>query len=184
MELETDFSIRPIRTEDYVKGFKTGHESFQPLKTFLNNQAVDFQQKLVAQTYVCVHLDNGADTGRVFAYMTLTCSEIDITNGIDMDDTPNAVRYNSMPALKIARLAVDSRHRKNGIGEQLVYIALSLAHDDIAPISGCRFLVTDAKPQAIDFYHRCGFTLLDTPENTNADCPVMFLDIYKNITSN
>ena len=84
---------------------------------------------------------------------------------------------NSLPAIKIARLAVDSRFRSNAIGENLISHALSIAIEQIAPAVGCRFMITDAKQQAVDFYLKQGFILLDTEDNKLRDEPIMFFDL-------
>ncbi|MGI2181059.1 GNAT family N-acetyltransferase [Shewanella oncorhynchi] len=182
MELGVDFIFRPLQPTDKLKPFKSGAAEFQPLKTFLLDQAENFQTALVAQTFVCSLLDNDVDIGRIIAYITLTCSEIDIRDGIELADCPHAHRYDSMPALKIARLAVDSRYQRgHGLGRLLVDLAVACAYDKIAPYSGCRFLVTDAKRKAMDFYHKVGFTLLDTPTNHQNESPIMFLDLFKNL---
>lgn len=83
-----------------------------------------------------------------------------------------------MPAVKIARLAVDSRYRGKGIGDQLVALSIAIVTDLIAPYIGCRFIITDAKQHAIGFYQKLGFTLLNT--DLQQDAPAMFIDILAN----
>lgn len=192
MEVNVDYVIRALRSSDRLKSFKTGHEAFKPLKAFLVNQAWDFDSSSVAKTYVavkvqkspngepCIAQDGSFEEARdtcVLAFITVTCSEIDIRNGYELDDCPFANRYSSLPALKIARLAVDARYRGQGIGDELVALSLALASDVIAPAVGCRFVVTDAKPEAVGFYKKVGFTQLDTDENNQAETPVMFVDL-------
>lgn len=139
---------------------------------------------MVAQTYVVTENGIGED-GRdkkndVVGYITLTCSEIDLENGYQIADCQYANRYPTMPALKIARLAVDCRHRNKGIGELLVGMALAIAQDEIAPSAGCRFVVTDAKQDAVGFYERQGFTRIDSEANLQREQPVMFVDLQIN----
>jgi GNAT superfamily N-acetyltransferase len=178
MELGKDYIIRLISPQDNVKNFRTGDAAFRPLKTFLQNQAVDFQTALVAQTYVAVLLDEkDTDTGKIIGFITLTCSEVDLRNGYTIDDCPHANKYDSLPAVKIARLAVDSRYRWKGIGETLVSLAVTIAIEIIAPQIGRRFLITDSKPQAVTFYERNGFVFLDTDSNREKENPVMFMDL-------
>lgn len=185
MEFGVDYIIRPISPADKVNPFKTGRQDLQPLKAFLRNQASDFQQAMIAQTYVCIELDKTKvkdeykDQGKIIAYVTLTCSELDITNGYVVEDCPYANRYDYLPAVKIARLAVDSRFQGKKLGRVLVQLALDIAIEDIYPTVGCRFVVTDAKPTAVDFYKREGFTFLDTDENKKRENPIMFIDLFK-----
>jgi GNAT superfamily N-acetyltransferase len=187
MELGQDYAIRQIAPSDKVKSFKTGSPQAQPLGKFLVDDAVDLHQQSISKTYVAVCLSEKDGVlvenmdATVLGYITVTCSEIDIRNGHALADAPAAMRYNSLPALKIARLCVDHRRRGEKIGEELLNLALAIATDQIAPTAGCRFLVTDSKQDAIRFYLKNGFTLLDTPENRQKDTPIMFLDILPHI---
>lgn len=81
--------------------------------------------------------------------------------------------------MKIARLAVDQRIRGRGYGEAMVQFAISIAKQDVMPRIGCRFLIAEAKPDALPFYEKIGFTVLDTEKNKDRKLPVVFLDIHK-----
>ncbi len=176
MEFGKDYTVRPICAEDITGRFKSGGAAFQPLKSFLKNQALDFQIAHVAQTYAALVLgDDGLY--QVIGYLTLTCSEIDLRNGYEIDDCPYANSYDSMPAVKVARLAIDSRYQGQDIGQTFIDLAIATAVEDIAPKVGCRFLVTDSKPEAVGFYEKMGFTFLDTEENRENDNPIMFIDL-------
>jgi len=171
MTASFSYSIRKLHIEDSINSFKTGNPLFTPLKTFLKNHAKEFQQSHVAQTYVAVNENT------VLGFITLTCSEIDLRNGYELKDCEHANSYDSLPAIKIARLAVDSRYRGKAIGENLMSHALSLAIEQIAPIVGCRFIIADAKQEAVAFYLKQGFTLLDSEDNKQREEPIMFFDL-------
>lgn len=187
-----DYVIRELKPSDRINSFKTGAAAFAPLKSFLRNQAKDFHTGNIAKTYVAIKLlvDKDVpviepvedDVSGILGYLTLTCSEIDIRNGYALEDCQYANRYESLPAVKIARLAVDERYRGVRVGENLVSIALAIAADVIAPAVGCRFVVTDAKSEAVKFYTRTGFTLLDTDVNRQSETPVMFIDLLPLMT--
>lgn len=170
-----DYSFRQLDANDSTKAFKSGDPEFAPLKGFLKNQALEFQNARIAITYVAVREDAAQPV--VIGFITLICSEIDIRNGYEVTDSEHANRYETLPAVKIARLAVDARYREAGLGKQLVDIAIALATDQISSVVGCRFLVTDAKKPAVSFYERNGFTVLDTEENRGNATPIMFLDL-------
>ncbi len=51
---DDNFSLEPLSKQNDVKNFKMGDNAFQPLKTFLQKQALDFQLSLIAQTYVAI----------------------------------------------------------------------------------------------------------------------------------
>lgn len=181
MALGVDFVVRPISVLDSVNNFKTGHKAFLPLKTFLKKQAKGFQRSMLAQTYVCVEIDSqGEEHNKIIAYISLTCSEIDLRNSYEFEDCTYANQYDSLPAIKIARLAVDNRYHGQGVGSILVNITTAIALDEIAPVAGCRFVMTDAKQGAVDFYKKQDFTLLGTSENLEVAEPVMFMDLLRN----
>ncbi len=100
----------------------------------------------------------------------------------DVEDCPQANRYDVLPAVKIARLAVDKNYREHGIGKMLMRFAVSLCVNVIIEQVGCRFLITDSKEDSITFYERCGFTMLDTESNRNSEHPIMFVDLKKLVT--
>ncbi|MCF6252421.1 MAG: GNAT family N-acetyltransferase [Methylococcaceae bacterium] len=169
---DSSYFIRKLESTDSVQRFKAGKESFVPLKTFLKKQAKQFQQSNLAQTYVAVTSEK-----IVIGYITLTCSEIDLKEGYELSDCITANNYEFLPAVKIARLAVDSRYRKNGIGVNLLEYAVAIIKDKVAENVGCRFVVTDAKTEAIGFYKNQGFTLLDSEDNGTIEHHLMFLDL-------
>jgi GNAT superfamily N-acetyltransferase len=169
---DSDYYLRKLADSDSVQSFKVGSESFLPLKTFLQKQAKPFQQASIAQTYVAV-----TDNNAVIGFVTLTCSEIDLQNGYDLSDCHHANNYEFLPAVKIARLAVDSRYRSSGIGSTLIAYTIALIQDKIAENVGCRFIVTDAKSEAVNFYEKHGFVLLDSEGNQSTEHQLMFLDL-------
>lgn len=178
--MPSNFYIEPLSVKNDVKQFAMGDQAFQPLKTFLQNQALDFQNSLIAQTYVVVkNSDKNQNIRKVVGYITLTCSEIDLQDFYDVEDCPQANRYDVLPAVKIARLAVDKNYREYGIGKMLIQFAVSLCVNVIIEQVGCRFLITDSKEDSITFYERCGFTVLDTESNRNSEHPIMFVDLKK-----
>jgi len=171
-----DFVIRRLTPSDNTNGFKTGDAVFQPLKTFFVKQAQEFHQHGIATTYVAA---GKMSADKILGFATLVASEIDIRGGYVVDTPEHANRYASLPAVKLARLAVDSRYRGNHIGEALVDFCLAIVAENVAPHVGCRFLVTDAKQPAVGFYEKLGFTLLDTDDNRAGQTPVMFIDLLK-----
>lgn len=180
MDDETQFIIRKLRIEDPVN-ISSGSPSFGPLKIFLKRQAKQFQTSRIAITYIVgiADNDNNEKIIKTIGYITITNSEIDVQESYSLTDCPHANKYSSLPAIKIARLMMDSHYRGNRIGTHLINHVLTLISDEIAPRVGCRFLITDAKQDAISFYEKIGFSLLDTDNNKAKPEPIMFLDLYK-----
>lgn len=176
------FVLRQIQQMDDSKNFSLGDSSYTPLKIFLIKNAYDFHQYEIAKTYVLV--DQNPKTTRVWAYLTLMNSEIDLSgiepnNNRRPQETHATLRYTSFPSVKIARFAVDKNMQGQGIGKQLLLWCINYTKLNIMPNVGCRFLAVDAKKQSINFYKRCGFNLLKPESDQLGEHPLMFYDLYK-----
>ena len=168
-----DLELRLLEPGDSFAGFSLGDAAFNPLKTFLKRDAKKFAEQLLAQTYVFT------DGQRIVAFITLVCGEIAAENEVEIADLDGAeFRYDHYPAIKIARLAVSTRYRKNSLGQSLVDFSLGRTKE-VADIAGCRFVVVDAKRPSVGFYEKCGFRELDTDENRARSEPIMFIDLKK-----
>ena len=65
-----------------------------------------------------------------------------------------------LPVLRLARLGVDVRAQRLGIGQALLRHVLGLAIEQRDRL-GCVGVLTDAKPAAVAFYERLGFQALE-----------------------
>lgn len=173
-----EFRLRPLSTDDNFKSLKSGSEAFAPLKQFAKTRAHKYEQANLARTYIIRDEENM----RVAAYVTLVCSEVVSKDALLNGESDPIFPYEHYPAVKIARLLVDERYRgenRRGLGTILVDFALGIARTEICPAIGCRFVVVDSKKEAVKFYERCGFTVVDTPTNRNRAEPIMFIDLHK-----
>ncbi|MEO6041718.1 MAG: GNAT family N-acetyltransferase [Croceibacterium sp.] len=173
---ELSVVVKQIEPGDRLTGLSLGDAAFTPLKTFLQRHAQKYEAQSLARTYAAIRGDNQ----KVAGYVTLVCGEVVTDDGDDLLHEPGLrYLYNHYPAVKIARLAVDKELAGAGLGRALVKLALGQAKRIVCPAVGCRFVVVDSKSQAVKFYEKCGFTLLDTPANRERDEPVMFIDLNK-----
>ena len=169
------FFIREISKDDKVGSLSLGDANFKPLKSFLKNQSKELHSNNITKTYVLV---DSKEPLKVVGFISLVCSEITID---DTQKPKNVIcigRYDIFPAVKIARLAVSSKLQKNGLGGALIEHAIGIVKKYIMPYIGCRYLLVDSKPNAIKFYEKRGFSLLDDDENKNTENPLMFLDMH------
>lgn len=174
--MDLDLDIRLIRPGDRLTGLSLGHADFTPLKTFLQRHALEYEQQSLARTYAAFQ----ADPQKVLGYITLVCGEVVTDDGHDGLIEGVDYRYRQYPAVKIARLAVDtSLQRRAGLGRHLVDLALGTARREVCPSVGCRFVMVESKRAAVKFYEKCGFTMLNTPANKERNEPVMFVDLSK-----
>lgn len=82
-----------------------------------------------------------------------------------------------LPILRIARLAVDEKYQRHGIGRLLLRAMLELAMD-MRDRLGCVGVVVDAKPDAVTFYSSLGFAAFELSSGALGDRPdpvAMFL---------
>jgi GNAT superfamily N-acetyltransferase len=84
-----------------------------------------------------------------------------------------------VPALRLARLAVDERAQGRGLGKELLKFVFGLART-LARDDGCVGVLVDAKPEAVEFYRQYGFDFIELVAGQVGDRPApvsMFLEL-------
>ena len=94
------------------------------------------------------------ERGKILGFVTVAAAEVEIA-GLPVSRRKGLPSY-PLPALRIARLAVDSRAQGRGVGAELLKQALILARRTAEAV-GCVGVVVDAKADAVAFYERYGF---------------------------
>lgn len=146
------FELRELSPSDGCNALSLGDQAFTPLKSFLRKEAKKLHQEHLARTFVLVR--RGEAT--VLAYITTLCTHVAVQQfGEPM--VLDGFRYKDYPAIKLARLAVDSSLKRQGIGSQLVDFVIGLITEHVMPYTGCRFLVVDSKNESVNFYLSKGF---------------------------
>ncbi|MGB9941101.1 GNAT family N-acetyltransferase [Methanosarcina sp.] len=79
-------------------------------------------------------------------YITLATDTIG-TKEIYVSDGLKRYKYSKYPGIKIARLAVDSRFEKRGIGTYLLFAGIGKALS-ICNSVGCRYILVDSKKES------------------------------------
>ncbi|MDX2021550.1 MAG: GNAT family N-acetyltransferase [Deltaproteobacteria bacterium] len=141
--------IRPLTKEDDRRDFCCGHPS---LDRFFEHYAGQNQFKLhLAVTYVA------ASEGRIIGFATVAASSIEAVS-LPSDLRKRLPTY-PLPILRLARLGVDLREQRKGIGRALLQhvCKIALAQRDQL---GCVGLLVDAKPESEIFYKKLGFAAL------------------------
>jgi len=147
-----DQHLVPLTEHHEPAGFDCGNDQ---LNAWLVDHALASQRADLARTYLALDGDD------VAGYVSLT------SGSIRQEHAPK--RYargmprHPIPTILIARLAVDLRHQRQGLGSRLLAEALrrAVAASDTA---AARIVVVDAiDDRAAAFYRRWGF--LDGPES-------------------
>lgn len=141
--------IRPLRKADHRTDFRSGDPD---LDVFFHRFAGQNQfRHHIGVTYVAT------DDQTILGYLTVASGSIEI------DELSGAVRLPPnypLPILRVGRLAVDNRFQGRGIGKQRLRYAFLLALQQ-RELTGCVGIIVDAKHNAIPFYQRFGFQLLE-----------------------
>ncbi|MEA2003928.1 MAG: GNAT family N-acetyltransferase [archaeon] len=137
------------------------------LNAFLKEDALENQKELVNKTFLCYHFN------QLVGYITFT------TDIIEKEEVQKEGRirvpYKEYPAIKIARLAVDKKYERRGVGEFLLLAAVGKALK-MSDYVGCRFITVDSKQDSIGFYEKRGRFEL-AKKQKNKPYPTMYLDI-------
>ena len=138
--------IEKLQQHHAVEAFDCGRED---LNRFLQKHALQNQHSGGSQTYV------GLSDETVIGYYALA------VGSVEQEQAPERVKKglakHSIPIMLLARLAVDLRWQKQGVGAALLKNA-TLRTLQAADIAGIRALVVHAKDEAAKkFYERFDF---------------------------
>jgi len=143
--------IRALARDDDRSGFSCGQAD---LDRFLEHYAGQNQFKLhLAVTYVALV------QGRIVGFATVAPSSIERASVPSARLRKRLPSY-PLPIVRLARLGVDTRAQRLGIGRALLRHVLGLALEQRDRL-GCVGVVTDAKPDAVPFYESLGFQALE-----------------------
>ena len=169
-----DYYIQDLTPESNLEAFKCADGD---LNDFLMDEAKDYQTELLAKTYLVVNEENGD----LIAYFSL------LNDTVRLEDTekstanrinrkiPNSKRRRHYPALKIGRLAVDTRYARMGFGEEILRTIRTMFRYDNR--TGCRFLTVDALASATGFYQAKGNFRFFTDKDKDDDTQLMYFDL-------
>jgi GNAT superfamily N-acetyltransferase len=170
-----EVAITQLSSDDLtiLHKFSCGDED---LDDFLKNDAWRLQTEKVATTYIAVDAQ-----GALAGYFSLLADSVQLQTrerkklGLTSDDHP------FVPALKIARLAVNEQHQGSGVGLLMTKACYYMAQT-VAKTAGCRLLTVDAYPAALDFYLRLGFKPNRAGQYKDREHPSLRLDVFESKT--
>lgn len=119
------------------------------LNNFLQLQANQQHKKDQARTYV---IEDLARPSHIVGFYTLTMNKVDLSELPDKYSGRNDYVIGGL----IARLGVDCRYQKQGVGERLLIDALFRLLQ-ASEISGFPVITVDAKEGMVEFYLKYGF---------------------------
>lgn len=162
--LRDDVTIFPLSVRHNTDSFNcTNHD----LNDFLKNDALENQEQMVSRTYVCSYKN------QLVGFYTLTTDIIEVKH-VEETHQWDGYKHKRYPAIKIARLSVDSRFERKGVGRLLISAAVGIALN-VSKYVGCRYITVDAKQEAIEFYEKHGFIIVKKTRSKNE--PTLYLNI-------
>ena len=135
------------------------------LNDFLKNDALNDQINMISRTSLCFWNDE------LVGFFTLVADTIEAKSVIDGLEH---YEYRKYPGVKIARLAVDSRFERRGIGTYLLLAAIGKTLS-VSENIGCRYILVDSKKNSIGFYQKNEFKLVEKYKNRE------FVPMYLNM---
>ena len=155
----------PLAKRHNLVSFESANED---LNDFLKNDAITDQNWLVSKTYLCCWKKS------IAGYITLITDTLEV-KVVDKEDSIKGYPYRKYPCVRIARLAVDKKFERRGIGRFLMLAAIGMALDVSSKI-GCRYITVDSKPESVGFYKKHGFKLIE--KYLDSDFPKMYMNMY------
>lgn len=148
--------ILPLHVGHDRKGFDCGDAE---LDAWFAQVARQHKEKGVSATFVAVA---DATSTEVLGFYAISLAELVTT---DLSPPQRKKLPARVPVFRLGRLATARAHQGKGIGEAMLFDAIDRVTRIAAEVGGIG-LVVNAKPSAVDFYHRYGFArMTDHPRN-------------------
>ena len=144
----------PLGTPHKREDFSCGKE---PLDLYFRRQvSQDIKRKLSA----CFVLEGDGNT--VKGYYTLSNDSVPLAIVPDKIRHKMPASYTNLPTTLLGRLAVDTRFRRQGLGELLLMDALQRCYDLSEQIGSMSVIVDPLDAEAAAFYKQYGFIALES----------------------
>ena len=160
---------RSATSDDDRGGFRSGNVDLD--RFFLRYAGQNQFRHHIGTTYIAVDT-----SGFIGGFATVTPSEI---APAAVPRKRHRLPHYPLPVLRLARLAVDERAKRRGVGSLLLRSVIALACR-MADDFGYAVVLVDAKPEAVAFYEKLGFLPLEAVSGELGDRPEplpMFLEI-------
>lgn len=158
---------RPLRAGDDRSAFECGRES---LDQWFHRRAWDNQLANVTRTSVVCD----GDTGRIIGYVSLSAAQIERGH---LPKPAQRNRPDPIPAILLARLAVDRTRQGEGLSRSLMFYALTTAVR-LARDLGCFCVLTHPLDDGVRaFYARFGFE--DLPYDPHRAMAVRIVELER-----
>ena len=142
-------SIKEIQRKSLLKNFDCGIEQ---LNEFLSRYAIKNDELGIGRTFIALNSSN-----HILGYFTLATAQVAYQE--IPDECKGKLPKYPIPALRIARLAVNEELQGNEIGKWLLSQVFIKAVQ-VSDITGLYLIIVDAKETSKSFYEYYGFQRL------------------------
>lgn len=163
----------PLSSNYRLLDFKSSRQEYNE---FLIKEAIQMQNIGVSNTQLLLNNTNGD----IIAYFSLCMASVRLKNEEKESHNLSDVCFNSIPAVKIGKLAVDEKYLKRGFGSYMInlIIGISASINSLYGV-GCRFIVVDVdisenNNELIEFYKKNGFKYNDSYKSNNTTISMRF----------
>lgn len=148
-----------------------------PLNTFLSDDAIEYDEEQYGITY----LIKGERAGAIWAFFTIKA------NGIQVYNSSEEV-LSAVPVIEIARIAVDHRIQRRGVGRKVFYDHIMPKVRAVAGLVAVKAIIVFVESDnvgGIKFYEALGFVKAaeevqqKIAESFNEDCDLYVLELKK-----
>ncbi len=141
-----------VETDEFLEGFKSADrrrikKHSKDMEDYLKIEAMDEQNMGLSKTYLLV------SDGELIAYFSL-CNDAVRLEFEERNEL--GFPYSTIPAMKIARLAVSTKHQRSGIGKAILQLSVLKALD-VREHSGVALITLDCYEHRRSYYKRFGF---------------------------
>jgi GNAT superfamily N-acetyltransferase len=150
------FRLQPLSAGHDRSSFACGEDA---LDRYLKTQATQDIRRRIASCFVAIE----AATGQLAAYYTIAAAGIPTTE-LPPDLIKRLPRYPTLPAVRIGRLAVDTKFHGRGLGGSSLADAIRRTLQ--APPAAFTLLVDAKNDRAVAFYRHFGFLPLASQPRT------------------
>lgn len=152
-----------------VKSFDCGNRD---LNDFLCTSEVSkYEKENLGKTYLAYH------RGKLVAYFTISWDglRVEYLKSVKSFSRFGEMKVETIPAIKIGRLATDKRWQGKGIGRHIVRYIAGMA---LESQGAARLLILQTKPESVEFYRKLGFQFAyETKRERGRINRTMFIDL-------
>ena len=143
-----------METEEQLKGYKSNErrrikKHSKEMENFLKEEALEEQKKGLNTT----HLFIDTETDQIVGYLSLCNDSI----GLELEErTQKGYAYATVPAIKVARLAVATKFQRMGLGKMCIDFCAYISQK-LRSMSGVAFITLDCYEHRVSYYESMGF---------------------------